>query len=118
MSGTGRRTFLKMMGSGALAAALPASIERALAVPANNRTGSIADVEHIVVLMQENRSLLSILRISPDFRPAYDPLLRMAQALSSVDVRSARTLLTELQRAQPSRPEATQALSELPIALP
>jgi phospholipase C len=56
MSGSDRRTFLKMMGSGALAAALPASIERALAIPANNRTRSIADVEHIVILMQENRS--------------------------------------------------------------
>src|SRR5258706_12867243 len=36
-----RRTFLKLLGSGALAAALPASIERALAIPANNRTPRI-----------------------------------------------------------------------------
>lgn len=27
-----------------------------LAIPAHNRTGTIADVEHIVILMQENRS--------------------------------------------------------------
>ena len=27
-----------------------------LAIQANNRTGTIADVEHIVILMQENRS--------------------------------------------------------------
>ncbi len=32
------------------------SIQRAQALPANHRTGSIEDVEHIVVLMQENRS--------------------------------------------------------------
>jgi len=32
------------------------SISRALEIPANNRTGTIADVEHIVILMQENRS--------------------------------------------------------------
>ena len=32
------------------------SIGRALAIPANNRTGTLRDVEHIVVLMQENRS--------------------------------------------------------------
>jgi phospholipase C len=56
MSASDRRTFLKQMGSGALAASLPASIARAMAIPANNRTRSIADVEHIVILMQENRS--------------------------------------------------------------
>jgi phospholipase C len=33
-----------------------ASIRRALAIPAHHRTGTIADVEHIVFLMQENRS--------------------------------------------------------------
>jgi phospholipase C len=33
----------------------PASSD-ALALPANHRTGTIADVEHIVILMQENRS--------------------------------------------------------------
>ena len=53
---TDRRSFLKLLGSGAFSAALPASIARALEVPANNRTGSIADVEHIVILMQENRA--------------------------------------------------------------
>jgi len=37
-------------------AALPPSIRRALAIPANNRTGTIRDVEHVVILMQENRS--------------------------------------------------------------
>ncbi|KMQ82415.1 phospholipase c, partial [Lasius niger] len=35
---------------------LLAPIARAAAVPANRRTGSLEDVEHIVVLMQENRS--------------------------------------------------------------
>src|ERR1700758_816305 len=52
---TDRRTFLKLVSSGAAAAALPASIARALEIPANNRTGTIRDVEHIVVFMQENR---------------------------------------------------------------
>ena len=51
-----RRNFLRLAGAGALAAALPNSIRRALAIPANNRTGTINDVEHIVILMQENRS--------------------------------------------------------------
>jgi phospholipase C len=51
-----RRTFLKMLGAPALAAALPLDLDRVLAIPAHNRTGSIKDVEHIVILMQENRS--------------------------------------------------------------
>lgn len=55
-SDSSRRTFLKMLCTGAASAAFPASIRRALAIPANNRTGTIRDVEHIVFLMQENRS--------------------------------------------------------------
>jgi phospholipase C len=45
--------------SAAAATASPSSAEsiaRALALPANNTAGSIMDVEHIVILMQENRS--------------------------------------------------------------
>ena len=53
---TNRRTFLKLLGSSAMTAAFPASISRALQIPANHRTGTIADIEHIVILMQENRS--------------------------------------------------------------
>ena len=53
---TDRRTFLKLLSTGAASAALPSSISRALELPANNRTGTIRDVEHIVVLMQENRA--------------------------------------------------------------
>ncbi len=51
-----RRTFLQLLCSGAAAAAFPSSISRALEIPAHNRTGTIADVEHIVIMMQENRS--------------------------------------------------------------
>jgi phospholipase C len=51
-----RRTFLQLLGTGALAGAFPASIARALAIPARVRTGTIDDVEHVVVMMQENRS--------------------------------------------------------------
>jgi len=52
---TDRRNFLRFLGSAAFTASLPGSIERALAVPADRRTGTIQDVEHIVFLMQENR---------------------------------------------------------------
>ncbi|AEU35128.1 phosphocholine-specific phospholipase C [Granulicella mallensis] len=53
---TDRRTFLQLLSTGALSAAFPASIARALEIPANHKTGSINDIEHIVILMQENRS--------------------------------------------------------------
>src|ERR1700716_3553999 len=53
---TDRRTFLQLLISSAVSAAFPASISRALSIPANSRTGTIADVEHVVILMQENRS--------------------------------------------------------------
>jgi len=56
MKKLGRRDFLRVMGSGSLAAALPLSISRALAIPAHNQNGSIQDVDHIVILTQENRS--------------------------------------------------------------
>lgn len=47
-----RRTFLS---AAAASAALPAAIARAKAIDAHVRTGTIADVEHVVVFMQENR---------------------------------------------------------------
>ena len=65
------------------------------------------------MLSQVREPLLSVLRISPDFRPAYDPLLRMATALAHRDVASARALLQELKLAQPARPEAALALGRL-----
>ncbi|MFC3067717.1 phosphocholine-specific phospholipase C [Phenylobacterium soli] len=48
-----RRTFLAAAAAGA---ALPPAIARARAIDAHVRTGTIADVEHVVVFMQENRS--------------------------------------------------------------
>ncbi|AGU48239.1 phospholipase C, phosphocholine-specific [Variovorax paradoxus B4] len=55
-----RRRFLTgtaTTGAAALAlSAFPPSIRRALAIPAHNKTGTIKDVEHVVILMQENRS--------------------------------------------------------------
>ena len=57
---TSRRNFLRSTATTGLAAAtlaaFPPSIRRALAIPANNATGTIKDVEHVVILMQENRS--------------------------------------------------------------
>lgn len=62
------------------------------------------------MLSQVREPLMDVLRISPDFRPAYDPLLRMAAALERTDPAAARSLLEELKLVQPARPEAQQAL--------
>ena len=51
-----RRTILRGLGAAALSGALPDSIRRALAIEPKIVTGTIKDVKHIVVLMQENRS--------------------------------------------------------------
>ncbi|MDR3510608.1 MAG: phospholipase C, phosphocholine-specific [Caulobacteraceae bacterium] len=52
-----RRRFLQLAAGAAVGSAvLPESISRALALPARRVTGTIKDVEHVVVFMQENRS--------------------------------------------------------------
>jgi len=40
---TSRRDFLKLLSTTAASTAFPASIARALAIPANNQTGTIND---------------------------------------------------------------------------
>src|ERR1700727_2505197 len=56
MEKTDRRTILRARGTAAVGAAFPASIRRAMAIEPKIVTGTIKDVKHIVVLMQENRS--------------------------------------------------------------
>ena len=51
-----RRRFLQLAGGSVASTMLSDSIARALAIPANRATRSIKDIEHVVVLMQENRS--------------------------------------------------------------
>jgi phospholipase C len=51
-----RRRFMKIAGGAAAAVALPTSLVRALSIKGNSATGSIRDIEHVVILMQENRS--------------------------------------------------------------
>ena len=67
-----------------------------------------ADVRQM--LQQVGGPLLAMLRTSPDFRPTYDPLLRMAGALARLDKPGAQALLTELAQLQPARQEAAEAL--------
>src|SRR5580698_9370428 len=55
-----RRDFLRMAVASTSAVAgmamLPPSIAKALSIPARRKTGTIQDVQHVVILMQENRS--------------------------------------------------------------
>ena len=70
------------------------------------------------MLSQVREPLLSALRISPDFRPAYDPLLRMAAALAPSDPAAALALLSELQQLQPARPEAAELAARITATTP
>lgn len=65
------------------------------------------------MLAQVGGPLLEAVRLSPDFRPAYDPLLQMAVALAPRDAATASHVLTALRDAQPARPEAAQALQSI-----
>jgi phospholipase C len=56
MGDQSRRRVLQLAGTTAALTALPPSIERALAVEAARKSGTIADVQHVVILMLENRS--------------------------------------------------------------
>ncbi|UOZ03786.1 phosphocholine-specific phospholipase C [Amycolatopsis sp. WQ 127309] len=56
MTDVNRRRFLQLTGGTAALSVLSGSIARAAEIPAHHRTGTLRDVEHIVVLMQENRS--------------------------------------------------------------
>ena len=76
------------------------------------RTPPLADPQ--AMLRQLQAPLLDILRSSPDFRPAYDPLLALAQAISGSDAPRARALLQALHSLQPARAEATALLRQMP----
>lgn len=60
MTITDRRSFIRLLGAsaglGTLSTAMSSSITNALELSANVETGTIKDVKHIVILMQENRS--------------------------------------------------------------
>lgn len=90
MRGPDRRGFLKLGIGGALGlGAVPGLIERALAIAPSGQSGTIADVAHIVVLMQENRSfdhyfgMLNGVRGFGDSRPLRLPTGRTVWAQPS-----------------------------------
>ena len=64
--------------------------------------------------------LLEVIATSPDFRPAYDPLLVLASAAAARAPQDARRVLSALERLQPARTEASLALRRIdsPSATP
>lgn len=68
-----RRALLKTLSAAGLSAATLATLEKAMATPANNRTGTIMDVEHVVILMQENRAFDHYFGSFPGVRGLGDP---------------------------------------------
>jgi phospholipase C len=60
MTDKDRRQFLRLatrsVSSAAALSMFPRSIRRAFALPASHVTGTLEDVQHVVILMQENRS--------------------------------------------------------------
>jgi phospholipase C len=73
MTAVSRRRFLQVAGGGVAGTVLSDSIARALAIPANRATRSIRDVEHIVVLTQENRSFDQYFGVMRGVRGFGDP---------------------------------------------
>lgn len=67
------RRSLLTAGLGALAAGLPTSLARALSIPADVRKGTIEDVDHVVILMQENRSFDHYFGVMAGVRGFGDP---------------------------------------------
>src|ERR1700721_4017002 len=61
------------MGLGSAAAMLDSSIAQAQSVPAHFKTGTIKDVEHIVILMQENNSFDEVFGTLRGVRGFSDP---------------------------------------------
>ena len=72
-----------------------------------------ADVEQMLAQIRD--PLLSIVRESPDFEAAYNPLLAMALQLNRIDPESARDLLLALQAAAPLRQDATIILNRIGV---
>ena len=76
------------------------------------RTG---DLRELLTYVRE--PLLEVVRMSPDFDPAYRPLLAMAQSLVRIDPSAGRNLVVQLIDANPGRTEARRILGSLTPAL-
>lgn len=83
--------------------------DRYIQVGAHARPGT--DAHSMLAAVQDG--LLSVLGLSPDFLPAYEPLLSMAVAVASSDPMRSRELLQRLTQLRPDRNDAQAALARL-----
>jgi spermidine synthase len=60
----------------------------------------------VQLLAQVRKPLIAVIRLSPDFDAAYEPLLAMAQRLAPIDPRAAAELTADLVKAYPHHSEA------------
>ena len=72
--------------------------------------GVQAVADPVRMLAQVRQPLLATLQMSPDFLPAYEPLLRLAVALKARDPLASEALLQDLTRLAPAQPGAWAAL--------
>jgi phospholipase C len=83
MPNSTRREFLRVLattaGASATLAAFPPVIRKALAIPAKRVNGTLEDVEHIVIFMQENRSFDHYFGVRAGVRGFGDPRARQTE---------------------------------------
>lgn len=98
----GRPTSLKMEGDANDTSRLAAYWQaRNQFIEAGRQVRPSSDVR--AMLAQVHDPLLAVLRTSPDFTPAFEPLARMAKALTASDVAAGRALEEELDQVRRER---------------
>lgn len=117
-----RRDFLRTLaqagGASAVLASFPPAIQRALALPANQRTRTLQDVEHIVVLTQENRSFDHYFGTLPGVRGFGDPFpIPVMDRLNLVNRKSVFVQPSVGTPPVPGRPNWPQARAIAPFRL-
>jgi phospholipase C len=90
MKDINRRQFITGTGAAGLMATFP-SIARALAIPATVKSGTINDIEHVVILMQENRSFDHYFGTLSGVRGFSDPYPAPAAAAKKAKTRNVFT---------------------------
>ena len=69
------------------------------------------DPRGIALIEAASPALLDAIRLSPEFDPAYAPLMGMARSLLASDRDAAARLLRQINEAAPSRGEAREVLT-------
>ncbi|MFX1767466.1 alkaline phosphatase family protein [Paraburkholderia sp. A1RI-2L] len=93
MTSKDRRRFLRSATASAMLSLFPQAIRRALAIPASNTTGTIRDVQHVVIFMQENRAFDHYLGTLPGVR-GFGDRITIPQRCSGPTVFIAASLAT------------------------